>query len=104
MSNAYIEFYLQVLFSSSHKPYLLLRYEVQSESVGIFLYTFYISLPRSLLPQIHRIAQILCCNAITISYNTNSVISVIFIQQFRIMRSENKRSAILVQSAVHKEA
>ena len=45
----------------------------------------------SLLPQIHRIAQILCCNAITISYNTNSVISVIFIQQFRIMRSENKR-------------
>ena len=49
-------------------------------------------------------SSIFCCNAITVSYNTNSVISVIFIQQFRIMRSENKRSAILVQSAVHKEA
>ena len=57
MSNAYIEFYsiYKSFFSSSHKPYLLLQYEVQSESVGIFLYTFYISLPRSLLPQIHRI-------------------------------------------------
>ena len=49
-------------------------------------------------------AQIFCCNAITVSNDTNSVISVIFVQQFRIMRSENKRSAIFVQSAVYKEA
>ena len=79
-----------------HLPnFIATRYRLQMVSMNeqkmIFLYTFYISLPRSLLPQIHRIAQILCCNAITISYNTNSVISVIFIQQFRIMRSENKR-------------
>ena len=40
----------------------------------------------------------------SVSNDTNSVISVIFVQQFRIMRSENKRSAIFVQSAVHKEA
>ena len=43
-------------------------------------------------------------DTITVSYNEDPIISVIFIEQFRIVCCENKCSAIFIQSTIHKES